>query len=114
MGVTSEPCRDPAPLRLTRALQTCSDRTVMSIAGHVSQPMLAHCSHVRIEAAERKALDVLAGGVKTKGYDTRNDTKPPSAAILPPQVIEGNGGDDGTRTRGLCRDRAAGLGFTMT
>ena len=24
-----------------------------------------------------------------------------------PQVIEKNGGDDGTRTRGLCRDRAA-------
>ena len=24
-----------------------------------------------------------------------------------PQVFEKNGGDDGTRTRGLCRDRAA-------
>jgi len=24
-----------------------------------------------------------------------------------PQVIEMNGGDDGTRTRGLCRDRVA-------
>ena len=23
------------------------------------------------------------------------------------EVLEGNGGDDGTRTRGLCRDRAA-------
>ena len=32
-----------------------SDRTVMSIAGHVSQRMLAHYSHVRIEA-KRKAL----------------------------------------------------------
>ncbi len=27
-----------------------SDRTIMSIAGHVSQQMLAHYSHVRIEA----------------------------------------------------------------
>ena len=83
-----------------------SDRTVMSIAGHVSQRMLAHYSHFRIEA-KRKALDALGAGVKTEGYDTRNDTKPPKAAILPLQVVEKNGGDDGTRTRGLCRDRAA-------
>jgi Phage integrase family len=39
-----------------------SDRTVMSIAGHVSQAMLAHYSHVRIEA-KRKALDALALGI---------------------------------------------------
>jgi len=82
-----------------------SDRTVMSIAGHVSQRMLAHYSHVRIEA-KRKALDALAGGVKTVSYDTSNDTKPLKEAILSPQVLERNGGDDGTRTRGLCRDRA--------
>jgi hypothetical protein len=31
-----------------------------------------------------------------------------------PQVFEKNGGDDGTRTRGLCRDSAAGIGFTTT
>ena len=35
-----------------------SDRTIMSIAGHVSQRMLAHSSHVRVEA-KRKALDAL-------------------------------------------------------
>ena len=40
-----------------------SDRTVMSIAGHVSQQMLAHYSHVRIEA-KRKALAALAAGSK--------------------------------------------------
>ena len=28
--------------------------------------------------------------------------------------ISVNGGDDGTRTRGLCRDSAAGNGFTTT
>jgi integrase len=37
-----------------------SDRTIISIAGHVSQRMLAHYSHVRIEA-KRKALDALTG-----------------------------------------------------
>jgi integrase len=83
-----------------------SDRTIMSIAGHVSQQMLAHYSHVRVEA-KRKALDALAVGVKTDSYDTNNDTKPAEGAILSPQVLERNGGDDGTRTRGLCRDRAA-------
>ena len=83
-----------------------SDRTVMAIAGHVSQRMLPPYSHVRIEA-KRKALDALAGGVKTVGYDTNHDTKPADAAILSLQTLEKNGGDDGTRTRGLCRDRAA-------
>jgi integrase len=82
-----------------------SDRTVMSIAGHVSQAMLAHYSHVRIEA-KRKALDALATGVKTEGYDTNRDTKRVEGAILSSQLLEKNGGDDGTRTRGLCRDRA--------
>ena len=83
-----------------------SDRTVMAIAGHVSQRMLAHYSHVRIEAT-RKALDALAVGVKKVGYDTSNDTKPEQNAILTLQMNEKNGGDDGTRTRDLCRDRAA-------
>jgi hypothetical protein len=75
----------------------------MSIAGHVSQRMLAHYSHVRIEA-KRKALDALAG-TKSNGYVTKHVTKQVERAILDPQVIEKNGGDDGTRTRGLCRDR---------
>jgi len=83
-----------------------SDRTVMAIAGHVSQRMLVHYSHVRIEA-KRKALDALAGGGKTEGYDTTSDTKPTEGAILSLQTVGMNGGDDGTRTRGLCRDRAA-------
>ena len=83
-----------------------SDRTVMSIAGHVSQQMLAHYSHVRIEA-KRKALDALAVGVKAVGYDTKHDTNITEGAVAHSQVIEGNGGDDETRTRDLCRDRAA-------
>jgi integrase len=80
-----------------------SDRTIMSIAGHVSQRMLAHYSHVRIDA-KRKALDALAGGTTSEGYVTKNVTKPPDGAILSSQAAEKNGGDDGTRTRGLCRD----------
>jgi hypothetical protein len=83
-----------------------SDHTVMAIAGHVSQRMRAHYSHVRIEAT-RKALDALAVGVKKVGYDTNRNTKPAETAILSLQVNERNGGDDGTRTRDLCRDRAA-------
>jgi hypothetical protein len=38
-----------------------SDSTIMSIAGHVSPKMLAHYSHVRIQA-KRTALDALAAG----------------------------------------------------
>jgi len=83
-----------------------SDRTIMSIAGHVSRRMLAHYSHVRIEA-KRKALDALATGTKSEGYVTKKVTKLAEGTILPLQVLEKNGGDDGTRTRGLCRDRAA-------
>jgi hypothetical protein len=55
-----------------------SDSTVMSIAGHVSAKMLAHYSHVRIDA-KRKALDSLASSKNTsrpQGYDTNNDTNP--------------------------------------
>ena len=43
-----------------------SDQTIMSIAGHVSPRMLAHYSHVRLEA-KRQALDALAGGAGKAG-----------------------------------------------
>ena len=35
-----------------------SDQTIMSIAGHVSQEMLAHYSHIRLDA-KRNALEGL-------------------------------------------------------
>ena len=54
----------------------------MYIAGHVSQQMLAHYSHVRI-GSRRKALDALAVGVKTKSHDTTNDTTGTDAILLP-------------------------------
>jgi integrase len=86
-----------------------SDQTTMAIAGHVSPKMLAHYSHVRVEA-KRKALDGLATvriEGKQGGYDTSHDTKPPEVGAGVLQAIEKNGGDDETRTRDLCRDRAA-------
>lgn len=43
-----------------------SDRTIMSIAGHVSMRMLEHYSHVRLEA-KRKALTTVSGGGLTGG-----------------------------------------------
>ncbi len=59
-----------------------SDTTVMAIAGHVSPKVLAHYSHVRLQA-KRTALDALVmkrpdmakSGDETSGNDTNNDTK---------------------------------------
>ncbi len=79
-----------------------SDQTVMAIAGHVSPRMLAHYSHVRLEA-KRKALDALSTGVP--GLVTAQSTS--QILSVPPQAIENIGGADGTRTRDLLRDRQA-------
>ena len=79
-----------------------SDQPVMAIAGHVSQKMLAHYSHVRLEA-KRTALDAISGWVS--GGVTSQSTSQNSVPI--PQVIETNGGADETRTRDLLRDRQA-------
>ena len=91
-----------------------SDQTVMAIAGHVSPRMLAHYSHVRLEA-KRNALEAISSrrsnqgedGRETMSYDTNNDTNSESGEPFSSQILEKNGGVDGTRTRGLCRDRAA-------
>jgi len=83
-----------------------SERTIMAIAGHISPRMLDHYSHIRMDA-KRKALEALSGRGLTGRYDTNDDTKPERVGQPSSHVIEKNGGDDGTRTRGLCRDRAA-------
>ena len=89
-----------------------SERTIMSIAGHISPRMLDHYSHIRIQA-KREALDALvsksAGNTRAfaGGYGTNSDTISPDSSVPVSQMIENNGGDDGTRTRDLCRDRAA-------
>ena len=72
-----------------------SDQTIMSIAGHVSRKMLAHYSHVRLDA-KRTALDALtmAKGKEgtsertLEGYDTADDTKVPSNLPFLPQIID--------------------------
>ncbi len=77
------------------AESVASDSTVMAIAGHVSPKMLAHYSHVRIQA-KRTALDSLStkqaeradSGGETGGYDTNHDTKRDAADPIPPQVLE--------------------------
>ena len=92
-----------------------SERTIMSIAGHISPKMLDHYSHVRLHA-KRQALDGLAtkksegaanNGDSGKGYGTNHVTKTQPEGMPLSQVLEKNGGDDETRTRDLCRDRAA-------
>ena len=90
-----------------------SDQTIMSIAGHVSQRMLSHYSHVRMEA-KRKALDALstrtdlsARGGPGGSYDTNNDTKPESELRLAAEVIERNGRHEETRTPDLYRVKVA-------
>jgi integrase len=62
-----------------------SDATIMAIAGHVSQQMLEHYSHVRMDL-KRKALDGLAtsrrsSDSKLPSYDTNYDTKQDSAVL---------------------------------
>ena len=92
-----------------------SDETIMSIAGHIDRRMMSHYSHVR-KAARRAALDRLcesAGAPEAatqspeeSGHSVGHNQEFPGGAILS-QIAEKNGGDDGTRTRDLCRDRAA-------
>ena len=77
-----------------------SDQTIMAIAGHVSQEMLQHYSHVRLDA-KRKALDALAGGGSGGGYDTNSGTNPPTDSARASQVAENVGGRDRDRTGDL-------------
>ena len=75
----------------------------MAIAGHVSPRMLSHYSHVRLDA-ERQALS--SKGLRGS-YGTNDETKSVGSGVPFSEVLEENGGDDGVRTRDLCRDRAA-------
>jgi len=65
-----------------------SDQTVMAIAGHVSPKMLAHYSHVRMQA-KRKALDaLLVARSEGDGHGTNSDTNDVPVTTSYPQVIE--------------------------
>ena len=82
-----------------------SDQTIMAIAGHVSQKMLAHYSHIRLDA-KRRALDALsrvqAGRdrkVQPQGYVTMNGTNGTNSASAQTQVVEEYGRPVRARTR---------------
>src|SRR5258708_3658933 len=81
-----------------------SDQTIMAIAGHVSQNMLARYSHVRAEA-RRQAVATLSARPTGEwfrsdgrtGYDTKHDTN--QAAIEASSTeVENDGRLVGTRT----------------
>jgi len=79
-----------------------SDQTIMAIAGHVSQKMLARYSHVRSEA-RRQAVTALSAkprgsnpkGSKREGYDTNHDTKERALSMPAPEVVENMVGTTG-------------------
>jgi integrase len=79
-----------------------SDQTIMAIAGHVSQKMLARYSHVRSEARRQAVMALSARptgskikGSKSEGYDTNHDTKEGALNIPAPEVIENMVGTTG-------------------
>jgi hypothetical protein len=69
------------------AESSTSEQTIMSIAGHVSAKMLAHYSHVRLEA-KRDALAALSNGTECEGYVTNYVTKDPFDDEGEMQVVE--------------------------
>ena len=77
-----------------------SDSTIMAIAGHVSDTMLRHYSHIRQEAM-RRALDGLAWPAAEGGYVTNHVTNRVGDAANSLQVSEKIGGADGIRTHDL-------------
>jgi integrase len=77
-----------------------SDQTIRSIAGHVSEKMLEHYSHVRLDA-KRAALDSLPNRSGESCHVTNHVTNRPETQEPDSEVIEKNGGRQGTRTPGL-------------
>jgi len=69
------------------AESAASDQTIMAIAGHVSPKMLAHYSHVRLEA-KRSALANLSSARTEQGYVTRDVTNEEVRVESWPQTIE--------------------------
>jgi integrase len=72
-----------------------SDQTIMAIAGHVSQKMLARYSHVRTEA-RRQAVAALSARPTGEwfrsdgrtGYDTNHDTNLDASGASSMEVVE--------------------------
>lgn len=78
-GFRFHDCRHHSITRLCEA--QANDSVIREIAGHVSPKMLAHYSHVRMDA-KRKALDALSGGGSGGGYGTNHGTNS-SAQLCP-------------------------------
>ena len=99
-----------------------SDQTIMAIAGHVSQRMLSHYSHVRLDA-KRNALDALSNchseplpfvgsgsndaEHERLGYGTKDDTNRAEQQSESAEVIERNGRPEWIRTIDLFRVKEA-------
>jgi hypothetical protein len=97
-----------------------SDQTIMAIAGHVSQEMLARYSQVRTEARRQAEAALSARPKKHKfavmrvtGYDTNNDTKQRGIEALLPEVIEKMVGPCGLepQTSSVSRKRSSQLSY---
>jgi integrase len=69
------------------AESSASDQIIMSIAGHVSPKMLAHYSHVRLEA-KRAALKNLSCGSTDGSHVTNNVTNKRKKGEAQSQVVE--------------------------
>jgi len=95
----------PGPQVLTN---TPLESAAQSKEGHVSQRMLEHYSHVRMDA-KRKALDALSRGAD----GTKRVTNGVEGVLPSPQVVENIGGDDGIRTRDLMRDRSGASSHSL-
>jgi integrase len=100
-----------------------SDQTIMAIAGHVSQKMLARYSHVRTEA-RRQAVSALSARFtgpqlqagKSAGYDTNNDTKQDVQETSNPEAVEKMVGPCGLepQTSTVSRWRSSQLSYGPT
>ena len=96
-----------------------SEQTIMSIAGHVSPRMLAHYSHVRLEA-KRRAVEALSSRAATPAapnsqpqadaspgrglggsYVTNDGALEIPEGVRHPEVLEKGGGPHGIRTHDL-------------
>jgi len=83
-----------------------SDSTIMAIAGHVSPKMLAHYSHVRLQA-KRDALEALCEKGKTPPHVTNDVTNPDVEEASQSEVLERYGRHEETRTPDLYRVKVA-------
>jgi len=80
---------------ITRLCESqASDATIMAIAGHVSESMLRHYSHVR-QHAMRRALDALAGGTFEGDVVTNAVTNSDEQAATRAQTVQDHGGRGG-------------------